>query len=276
MRVEVAESGDVIRVVDGAAVKESGQGEELEVTAPRGCLPPGMDAAGMVGTVAVLAMDTISPWGRPYDVVTLPVTLAYAHLELGDVVGIAEWLLPNADGTRGLESPDVAGAALPGAVLGRRVNFSTGEVDLEVRVSRGSIYGYAPEAIVASIAGAVLTLSTSVPGPAGFAPDFRADGTARVDGGADTFTAADKVTLVEIDTTSPTTPFDGVVASVSGATVTLTASPGATWEALAAAGRCMVVFDVWGDSATSQKLFAYIADDATVALSDGTTARRYA
>lgn len=281
MKITIAETGDVIRVNDGGAVKESGNGEEIELTAPRGCLPPtppgSVDAlAGTISTFARLAMEVISPWSRPYDVVTLPVTLAFAHLELGDVIGVEEWMLPNADGTRGLESPDVAGAALPGLVIGRKINLTSGEVDLDVRVTQGSVYGYAPEAIVASISGAVLTLSTTVPGAAGFASEYLADGTARTDGGASTFTAGDKVQLLEIDATSPATPFDGEVASVSGATVTLTASPGATWEGIAAAGRCMVVFDVWADAATAQKLWAFIADDSTVALSDGTTARRYA
>lgn len=281
MKVTIAETGDVIRIVDGGAVKESGDGEEIEVTAPRGCLPPpppgSTDAlTGTINTFARLAMEVISPWSRLYDVVTLPVTLAFAHLELGDVIGVREWMLANGDGTRGLESPDVAGGALPGLVIGRSINLSTGEVDLDVRVTQSSVYGYAPEAIVATISGAVLTLSTTVPGPAGFAPDYLADGTARTDGGASTFTAGDKVTLLEIDATSPTTPFDGEVASVSGATITLTASPGATWEGIAAAGRCMVVFDVWADAVTAQKLWAFVADDSTVALSDGTTAQRYA
>lgn len=268
------ETGDRVRVVDGGAVKESGQGEEIKVTAPRGCLPAGVLGDRFFETFTALAMGVISPWSRPYDVVTLPVTLAFGHVEIGDVIGVREWLLPSADGTRGLELPDVAGAAIPGVVFGRRLDLTTGAVDLRVRVS-ATAYGYAPEAIVASISGAALTLSTVTPGPAGFAPDYQADGTARTDGGASMFTAGDKVELIEIDATSPATPFDGEVASVSGAVVTLAASPGATWETIAAAGRCMVVFARWTVVASAQKAWAFVADDSTVAFSDGTTARRY-
>lgn len=268
------ESGDRVRVVDGGAVKESGQGEEIEVTAPRGCLPEGVLGDRFFETFTALAMGVISPWSRPYEVATLPVTLAFGHVEIGDVIGVREWLLPNADGTRGLELPDVPGAAIPGVVFGRKLDLTTGAVDLLVRV-HGTAYGYAPEALVSSISAAVLTLDTSTLGAAGFAPPYNADGTARTDAGASFFTAGDKVQLIEIDATSPATPFDGEVASTSGATVTLTASPGATWETIAAAGRCLLVFARWDTVVSSQKAWAFVADDATVALSDGTAARRY-
>ena len=92
-------------------------------------------------------------------------------------------------------------------------------------VSVSPVYGYAPEALVSSIAGAVLTLNTTTFGAHGFADTYQDDGvTLRTDGGANTFTPGDKVQLVELDATSPATPFDGEVLSTSGATVTLTAS----------------------------------------------------
>lgn len=265
----LADTGDVIRTVDQCAVKESGEGEEIEATAPRGCLPQGVETERIFETVTGMAINTLAPFARPYHVVTLPVTLAHAFVELGDVVGVDEWMLPTSDGGRGLGTQ--------GTVIGRSLNFATGEVDLEVMVSVSPVYGYAPEALVSSIAGAVLTLNTTTCGAHGFADTYQDDGvTLRTDGGANTFTPGDKVQLLEMDTETPATPFDGEVLSVSGATVTLTASPGATWATRASSGLVMLAFAPWTTAISAQKRWAFVADDASNELSDGTPARRYA
>ena len=268
-------NGDVVRIIDGAGVKESGEGEEIEVTVPRGCLTE--TAEGLpLNTMSALGAATLGPWARPYDVAELPLTLAAVGVEIGDVISVKEWCVPNLDGGRGLHAPGLPTVAARCTVFGRKIDLSAGVVVLSVRIAGGAVYGYAPAALVSSIAAAVLTLDTTTLGACGFAPTYREDGTETNDGGAYTFSVGDKVNLLEIDTETPASPFSAEVASISGATVTLDSAPGAAWEALATAGRVMLEFERWSAIVDSQKQWAYIADDATGQLSDGTPARRYA
>lgn len=268
-------NGDTVRIIDGAAVKESGEGEEIEVSVPPGCLTETEEGLPL-NTMSALGTATLGPWARPYDVAELPLTLAAAGVEIGDILSIKEWCAPNLDGGRGLHAPGLPAVAARCMVFGRKIDLSAGVVVLSVRMAGGAVYGYAPAALVSSIAGAVLTLDTTTLGACGFAPTYREDGTETSDGGADTFSVGDQVNLLEIDTETPASPFSAEVVSVSGATVTLDASPGASWEALATAGRVMLEFARWDVIVDSQKQWAYIADDATGQLSDGTPARRYA
>ena len=268
-------NGDVVRVVDAAAVKESGEGEEIEVTAPRGCLTE--TAAGLpLETITGLAVSTLAPWSHPYDVAELPLPLAAVGVEIGDIISVKEWSVPNLDGGRGLHAPGFPSEPVRCMVFGRKIDLSDGHVVLSVRMAGGAVYGYAPSALVSGITGAVLTLDTVTCGPCGFGATYREDGTLRTDGGADYFEPGFKVLLLEIDTETPGTPFSAEVVSTSGATVTLDSAPGAAWEALASAGRVMLEFVRWDTATVDQKQWAYIADDATNTLSDGTLARRYA
>ena len=266
--------GDTVRVVDVASVKESGEGEEIEAHAPPGALGDQLDPR-VVSSILNTATNVLGPWSRPYDVAELPLTLRHVGLEIGDVLGVREWALPNRTGSQGLHAADDATLAATCTVFGRRIDLTNGTVDLSVRIAGGA-YGYAPEALVSSIAGAVLTLDTVTVGAHGFGTTYRPDNTLRTDGGADTFEAGFKVQLVEFDASSPGTPFDAEVVSVSGSTVTLDAAPGGTWETRAAAGRCLLVFARWDVIVADQKRWAYVADDATGQFSDGTFGRRYA
>ena len=264
-------SEDTITVNDAGAIAESGAGETIEATMPRGVLPPGVDVAtpALHATVIQVASALLAPWVRPYQVASWPGDLRLAGHQIGDVVTLEEWLLPDQQGGRGLD-----GAV--GTVLGRRVDFDQGTVDLRLRLSPSTVAGYAPAALVSSILGAAVTLDTATVATCGFADPYQDDGSARTDGGASYFVAGDKVELIEIDSESPTAPFVGEVLSVAGAVVTLTASPGATWVTLAGSPlKVMLVPDDWSTCTSAQRRYAYQADVATYQLPSSTPGRRW-
>ena len=263
-------SGDSLTVNDAAAIGESGAGATIEATLPEGALPEGRGIGdnGLHATVRQIAAATIAPWCRTYEVVSWPGDLRLAGLQIGDVCALTEWMLPDQQAERGLE-------ARAGTVLSIRRDFDAGTVDLRFRLSPSWIAGYAPEALVASISGAVLTLDTTTLGAMGFADDERDDGAARTDGGASWFVAGDKVFLTEIDSTSPASAYQAEVLSVSGATVTLNGSPGSTWETAATAGRVMLSYDDYATASAAQHAFAFIADRTTFEVASGVPGRRW-
>ena len=267
-------SGDTITVQDAGAIAESGSGAAIEATLPAGVLPPGAGIGTPALHAAVIDVGSavLAPWVRPYRVVSWPGDLRLAGLQLGDVVELEEWMLPDASGGRGL-------AGVAGTVIGRHVDLDAGTVDLKLRLSPTTIAGYAPEALVASISSSVLTLGTIsvgtiTAGGEGFAGP-NDDGSTRTDAGASWFTAGDAIYLLEIDTNAPATPFRANVLSVSGYTVTLDASPGGSWASAATAGRVLLCFDSYADATAAQHRFAFIADRATFQLPGGATARRW-
>lgn len=266
-----APSKDAITVVDAGAVAESGSGDTIECTAPLGMLPLGTDVASpaLQGAVIQIAAGLLAPWVRPYQVVAWPGDLRLAGLQIGDVAEVEEWMLPDGAGGRGLSGK-------VGVVLGVRRDFDAGRVDLELRLSPSAVAGYAPACLVSGISGADVTVDTVTLGAAGMADATNADGSPRTDGGASFFTAGANVLLVEIDSSAPTTPFAATVAGVVGAVVTLDASPGATWEGLAAtAGKVMLVPDDWSSSTTEQRRYAYIARASDGQLPSSTPGRRW-
>jgi hypothetical protein len=266
-----APSEDTITVNDAGAIAESGAGETIEATLPGGVLPDGVDVAtpALQATVIDVASALLAPWVRPYQVASWPGDLRLAGHQIGDVCTLEEWLLPDQQGGRGLDG-------IVGTVLGRRVDFDEGTVDLRLRLSPSTVAGYAPSALVSSITGAAVTLDTATVATCGFADPYQDDGSARTDGGASYFVAGDKVELIEIDSESPTTPFVGEVLSVAGSVVTLTSSPGGTWEALAVtATKVMLVPDDWSTCTAAQRRYAYQADAATFQLPSSTAGRRW-
>lgn len=263
-------SGDSLTVNDAAAIGESGAGATIEATLPDGALPAGRGIGdnGLHATVRQIAAATIAPWCRTYEVVSWPGDLRLAGLQIGDVCSLTEWMLPDQQAGRGLE-------ARAGTVLSARRDFDAGTVDLRFRLSPSWIAGYAPEALVASISGAVLTLDTATLGAMGFADDTLEDDSPRTDGGASWFVPGDKVYLMEIDATSPASPYQAEVLSVSGATVTLNGSPGGTWATAAAAGRVMLTYDDYATATAAQHAFAFVADRGTFEVASGVPGRRW-
>ena len=266
-----APSEDAITVVDAGAVAESGMGDTIDAAAPLGMLPPGTDVAtpALHDAVIAVASALLAPWVRPYQVAAWPGDLRLAGLQIGDVVELDEWLLPDGQGGRGLSGK-------VGTVLGVRRDFDAGTVDLELRLSASAVAGYAPACLVSGISGATVTVDTVTLGAAGMADATNADGSPRTDGGASFFSPGSSVLLVEVDSESPTAPYAATVSSVSGATVTLSGSPGATWEGLAAtAGKVMLVPDDWTTSTTDQRRYAYVARASDGQLPSSTPGRRW-
>lgn len=263
-----------VRAVDVAAEAEHGAGDAIEVDASAVRLD-GFSIDAEWERIAQAGMTVLGPVRRPYRVATVIVPAAYAGVELGQVVTVDEWLLPDGQGGRGL-------AGVPCVVVGRRLSLTEARVELDLRLSAAGLTGYAPEALVGSISGAVVTVDTSYlgsdQGPHGFADDLlEDDANARADGGASTFTAGDEVQLLELDTATPAAPFRATVLSVSSTSITLDASPGATWATRASTpGRVMLAFAPFSDATASQRRFAFLADSATHLIDGTTRARRYA
>lgn len=263
-------SGDSITVNDAGAIAESGEGDTIEATLPEGAIPDGtgLEAAGLRETVIRVAASTLAPWCRTYEVASFPGDLRLAGVQIGDVGSVSEWMLPNQQGGRGL-------SARAGTVLGIRRDFDRGAVDLSLRLSPSWIAGYAPEAFVASISGAVLTLDTTTFGAMGLADDYGDGDQLRTDGGASWFLPGDKVYLMEVDAASPAAVLQAEVVSTSGATVTLDTSPGGTWASAAAAGRVLLSYDTYATATAAQRAFAYIADQSTFEIASGVPGRRW-
>jgi hypothetical protein len=155
-------SGDTLTAVDLAAEEEFGQGQTLEVLAPSG--PPYSTAGALMdGRVqeALLshAQLCLSPWSEPYRIVTLPLTIAHAGVQLGDVVDVSVWLLPDGAGSRGITSRRCL-------VVGRRLRWGEGLVELDVRIGDSTLSGYAPEVMVGAISGAANAIRATLGGTA--------------------------------------------------------------------------------------------------------------
>jgi hypothetical protein len=86
--------------------------------------------------------------------------------------------------------------------------------------------------------------------------------------------------LVEVGNRSPATPLSVEVVSVDASLrrVTLTASPGASWETLATSsyGKVLLIPETHANSATTQRQYVYVADGSTVVLSTGDRAATWA
>jgi hypothetical protein len=219
---------------------------------------------------ANLGQHAIGPWCSTYRVVTLPLTLAAAGVQIGDVIQISEWLLPNDEGGRGLN-----GAI--GTVIGYRTKLfasgTGGTVDLDVRLSNPGFAGYAPELLVASIGGAggaVLTVDTSTWGANGFTdPTAGPAGTGFNDGGTSQFNVGDVCQLLQINSASPMTPFDCTITAVGANTITVSPAPSSPWVTLAATPlSVMLSFVNDYDSATNagQQAWCWIGDSLTNTL----------
>lgn len=268
---------DWLRIIDATAIGEAGSGGEIEVKVARGATQgSSFDSLtsdpALRTAVETIAMNLISPWTRPYRLVTIPTDLRCADVEVGDVLALSEWLLPSGTGTRGLVGR--------GVVVGHRKDYTGGRVDIMLRVA-ASRAGWAPAFAVDSISGDELTIDDPYPtSAAGFASDYTSSGAVRDDCGLEYLAVGDKMRLVEIGNRSPATPLSVVVDSVDTALkkVTLTTSPGASWETLATSGygKVLLIPETHTQSLTSQRQYAYVADGSTIVLSTGDPARTWA
>lgn len=238
--------------------KYGGQGT-ITATMPRTILAIPRDGSQLYTQVTAQGIQVLGPLRYPYRHVTIQVPLSKYDLQVGDLATVTLWRVPNGRGGRGITDAVAQVIAREVVLYGDQ---HEGHVAYTVRLNPANISGYAPTLLVAAggISGAVVTADTTTFGTGGFAGD------GYTDGGASTFAVGDKVRLVEIDSTSPTTSTQHTVSAVSGSTISLSPSPSATFATLAAASlKVLVIFDDWttvdaGANAATQEKFCFLAD----------------
>lgn len=262
-------SKHTVNIFDATSISLHGhQRAAFEASMPFGAVPPTWGAGAVYGAISALGLTTLGPHRRPAETVTLTTPLQQFGLQLGDVVTLTMWRVPNEARGRGVTAVAAQVIAREPSLYGER-----GEVKLTVRLSPSTVAGWTPSIFVAAggISGAVVTADTSTFGSSGCAPT----GQSPTYG----FAAGDKVRLVEIDNASPATAERRTIASVTASTITLTVAPSGTMSALAASALKVILipddYDTSGIQA-SQQAYAYLGDRTTYTLASGVRARRYA
>lgn len=211
-----------------------------------------------------IAMRPLRLFSDPTYLVRLPLTCALADaLHLGDMIEITQAVLPDMLGGRGM-------SAVRGQVIGLTEGLRSGSLMVEALVFAVE-YGYAPCVRVASISGAVLTLSTNYAGSAG---DYAGstltgyDGSAS-DGGASRFAVGDVVQLVQRDTSAHVTE-QHTIASInpSGPTITLASAPTAAWSGYSVVD--LRYDDYAGSVSTQRAAYAYVCSTTAPQVIDST------
>jgi hypothetical protein len=236
------------------SVSKYGPGRSIKATL-RGVPAEAVAASNPAALLSTALSRMAGLWSEPTAAVTLHLSMQYLFetpLALGDYVTVSDWLAPNGTGGRGLTTRTVQ-------IIGIAQDLAQGRVTITaLDWYRPSLVGWSPACRVVSISGGVLTVA----GPA----VAYADGTDYAgsdqdgyrytpnDGGVSWFAAGYKVRLRRWDTTTAT-ELSAIVQSVNTATpsITLTTSPGATWEGYASTGIVDVVFGRYGDVTTAQK-----------------------
>lgn len=241
-----------VNVVDATSLSAYGAGRSrIEVRAPRQVGGTVVNPAAEYLRLAAQAMQILGPIRYPYETLTITTPAHKLGIGVGDLVAATLWRVPDQSAARGITSAVVQ-------IVGREpALYDDGDarVTFTARMSPRNIRGWAPSALVAGagISGANITLDTTTFGAAGFAPS----GT---DGGATWFEVDDVVRLVQIGTTSPTASTQHTVTGVSGAVVTVTPAPNATFTGLAGTPlTVLVIADDWSAASVNQKRFAYLA-----------------
>lgn len=268
MRFSSPQTGITVNVVDATSTTRYGAGRStIEAVAPRQITGDAVNLAASYLELARQAATVLGPLRYPYEHVTLTTTPALANLQVGAVVRLDLWRVPDQHGARGI--------VRTGQVMARSWQLYGGAVAAlmhTVRLSPARIAGWSPAVLVAAggITGADVTADTTTFGAAGFAPSGST-------GGVDYFEVGDAVRLVEIGATSPTASTAHTVGAVSGSVITLSPAPNATFVTLSASAlKVMIVPDDWGTSITAaQQEYAYLAA-ATYRLDASTRARTYA
>lgn len=275
--LEVPEANLTLNFVDQTSRKRYGPSRAaITATLPGGMVPRSIDGAQLAASLTAMAETVLGPLRYPYRHVDVTAMLLHAGLQIGDLVSLTLFNIPNGSGTLGLPGP--SGLSVAQVVSRTPVLFRDGTdglVQFTLRLSPTQITGWAPGALVADggITGAVVTLDTTTFGAAGCAQ-------AGTDGGASTFAMGDKVRLVELDNDAPTTSTQHEVTAVAGPAVTLSPAPNFAFAALAGTGpvRIAVVFDDSDVVVPAQLAWAFLADAGGVltTAAGSTRARRYA
>jgi hypothetical protein len=266
MRFESPQTGVTVNVVDATSTTAYGPGRTVllaRTPTQLGGTAPNPSAEYL--RLSAQAMQMLAPLRYPYESVSFTTTLARADIEVGDLAVLTLWRVPDQRGGRGI-------TGRMAQIVGREhalYDGGDGRVTYTARLSPTNLAGWAPSALAASISGADITLDTTTFGTAGFGPTGS-------NGGAEFFSAGDKVRLVEIGNTSPTASSAFTVTGTSGSVVSVTPNPSATWVSLAAgAVRVMLIADDWSTATATQQRYAYLAP-ASYRLDSTTRARVYA
>lgn len=190
-------------------------------------------------------------WSEPLAAITFKVKASlWTETELGKMLSVTEWMLPNGAGDRGLSGAKAL-------VVGRSIDLTTATISVDALVFTRRSYPYGPCAKASTVVSAtVLQLATGYVG-----------GSNTYSGTTDstTFTAGDVVELVERDTTTLWTE-QLTVQSVDTGTnrLTFTASMSATAQTKIAGGWVDVRHaDYAACTASQQSSWMFVADDST-------------
>lgn len=263
------DDGVTVNVSDRTSFAKYGGQGTISATMPRTLLGGPRDGGRLYTQVFSQAVQVLGPLRYPYRHVTVRVPLNLYDYQIGDLLEVTLWRVPNGSGGRGIVN-------VVAQVIGREVALfqeSEGYVAYTIRLNPGNISGYAPCGLVElnGITGDLVTFDvTTIPN--GFS-GTGADGL--------TFKVGDLVQLVEIDNSSPIASTTHEVIAASTNTVQLNPAPSGAYAALAASGslKVMVIYDVWGavvaGNRTEQQKYCYLAN-ADGTLDATTNARLYA
>jgi hypothetical protein len=201
-------------------------------------------------------------WSEPLAVATLTLKASlWDTVELGSLIKVTEWMLPNGSGGRGLTSKI-------GIVYARTLDLERAQMKVEALLFPRESYPYAPcgkaDSVVSST---VLQLASGY-----------VTGAYTYSGGVDasTFTAGDVVDLIERDTTTLWTE-QLTVQSVDTGTnrLTFTSAMSATAQSKIAAGWVDVRFaQYWTLTATQKSNWMFVGDDTTLVIDSTSDAAR--
>lgn len=269
-----------VRYVDSVAKYGQTRTIDLDVSGIK--MPSGLDST-YESYVNLVMPRILYLWGEPVQTVEIPVSLAWLDtVFLGDVVAVTEDTLPDGAGGRGLgnaESLAVLGATRQyGFVIGRRVEMrpgSDGLIWLELLIQPVGA-GYAPcmRVNTASVTSTTVAANVSFISNASGVGHYAGLSTEN-DGGAAYFKANDVVEFIQRDTTTLSKLGPYTILSVSGTTITFTASlPGPTVTALSVAGsQWDLRYANYGNGAAlqaTQETYAFVASNTSYKIGTST------
>lgn len=201
-------------------------------------------------------------WSEPLAVATLTLKASlWDTVELGALIRVSEWMLPDGSGGRGL-------VAKVGLVVARTLDLERAQMKIEALLFPRQSYPYAPcgkadfvvSSTVLELASGYVTAAYTYSGG--------------VD--ASTFTAGDVVDLIERDTTTLWTE-QLTVQSVDTGTnrLTFTSAMSATAQSKIASGWVDVRFaQYWTLTATQKSNWMFVGDDTTLVIDSTSDAAR--
>jgi len=258
-RIKVASDELVIDATDSGSINRYGPGRQLKID----LLGRDTESLTMADPVAFArqVIGRMSLWADPLGVARVRVSLAYLNaLELGALVSVSDWVIPDGTGARGL-------AAAAGVVVAREVTIDQGHgsILVDLILFPRQAYGYAPTAKIASRTSTtrVLIDQATIHASAGYS------------GGDDTstFAAGDKVQLVVRNTTSLTAQSLTVASVDTGAhAIVFTAALSVSMQSAIDGGSWVDVrFDHYATPVqATQEDWMFVGDDTTRVI-DGTT-----